>query len=61
MAKDIQGQVGLMRDRHGNLFRWEIKWQPYFRPFFERDCFLDGGTKFWHIGFVTIYRWYVPE
>lgn len=50
-----------MRDRYGNLFRWEIKWQPYFRPFFEKDYFLDGGTKFWHIGLITIYKWYIHE
>lgn len=50
-----------MRDRNGNLFRWEIKWDLYFKPFFEKGCLSKSGGKFWHIGPATIYKWYVPE
>lgn len=48
-----------MQDRFGNVFRWEIKWNPYFRPFFETDYLLDGGSRFWHLGFITIWKRYV--
>lgn len=49
-----------MRDRYGNKYRWEIRWDPR-KPFYEKDTFLDGGTIFWHIGLITIYKWFVYE
>ena len=48
-----------MIDREGNEFRWEVKWNPYFRPFFEADSIMDGGSRFWHIGLITIWRRYI--
>lgn len=49
------------RNRYGDRFRWEIWWNSYFKPFFEKDRLLDGGTVFWHIGFITIYKRYIHE
>ena len=59
VPKDIKGNK--MRDRYGQLFRWEIRWEPFFYPFYKKDCFRDGGSVSWHIGFVTIYKWIVHE
>lgn len=49
------------RNKYGERFRWEIRWEVYLHPFYERDYFLDGGSIMWHFGFMTLYKWIIHE
>lgn len=46
-------------DPNANVWRWELRWHWRLRPFFERDSFMDGGSRFWSVGPVSLYRWIV--
>lgn len=36
--------------------KWQVRWDPCFKPFFSKEIFVSRSTG-WHIGFFTVYHW----